>query len=129
MALKISKNNGLTDIVSDANPITSEHPLAGSTVETRLFLYNDQSTKRYENITIDPVDTTGGDESTWVFLAPDNAGSPGTFLAASAPLTMANISDSNVAKPFWVRVVVPAQGDTVNKNDIKLKVDGKEYAV
>lgn len=129
MALKISKNAGLTDIVSDANPITTEHPIAGSAVEVKLWLFNDQSTKRYENITIDPVDTTDTDESTWVQLAPDNAGSPGTYLAGSAALSMANISDSGVGYPFWAKVTTPSVADTQNKSDIKLNTSGKEYAV
>lgn len=129
MALQISKNVGLTDKVTDANPITTEHPISGSAVTVQLWLFNDAATKRYENITIDPTDAVSTDESTWVQLAPDNAGSPGTFLAGGAPLSMANISDSNVAKPFWMRVTTPSVADSQNKTDIKLTVSGKEYAV
>jgi hypothetical protein len=131
MALKIAKNSGLTDIVSTdgTNPITTQHPITGSTVEGKYFLFNDNAAKRYESITIDPTDTTSTDESTWVYLAPDNAGSPGTYLAAGAALTMANISDSNVGKPFWVKVTTPSVADSQNKTDIKLTVTGTEFAV
>lgn len=129
MALKISKNVGLTDIVSDANPITTEHPITGSVVAVQLWLFNDQTTKRYETITIKPTDIVSTDESSWVQLAPDNTGAAGTYLAGGAALTLANIADSNVAKPFWVKVTTPAVGDTQNKTDIKLTVTGKEYAV
>ncbi|MGO4181207.1 hypothetical protein AB4Z17_08505 [Paenibacillus sp. TAF43_2] len=129
MALKISKNVGLTDIVSDTNPITTEHPITGSAVTVQLWLFNDQATKRYDTVSIKPTDIVSTDESSWVQLAPDNAGLAGTFLAGGAALALANISDSNVAKPFWMKVTTPAVGDTQNKTDIKLTVSGKEYAV
>lgn len=129
MALKISKNVGLTDIVSDVNPITTQHPISGSTVELKLFLFNDNSAKKYEEVSIDPIDETSTDESTWIKLAPDNAGVAGTYLSGGVALTMANISDSNVAKPFWVKITTPTVADSQNKNDIKLRVSGKEFAV
>lgn len=132
MALKISKNSALTDIVStdNTNPITTEHPISGSSVEQKLWLFNDNSPtgKRYENITIDPIDQSAPDESTWVQLAPDNAGVAGTYLAAGAALSMANISDLT-GKPFWVKVTTPSVADSQNKQDIKLQVSSKEYAV
>lgn len=129
MALKISKNVGLTDIVSDVNQITTEHPITGSAVAVQLWLYNDNAAKTYQTITIDPTDAVSTDESAWVQLAPDVAGAAGTYGSGGAALAMANISDSNVAKPFWARVTVPVQTDTLNKSDIKLTVSGKEYAV
>lgn len=129
MALKISKNAGLTDIVSDANPITTQHPITGSAVVVQLWLYNDNSAKTYQTITIDPTDAVATDESSWIQLAPDNAGVAGSYLAGSAALTMADISDYNVAKPFWVKVTTPSVADSQNKSDIKLTVSGKEFAV
>lgn len=129
MALKISKNVGLADIVSDVNPITTEHPITGSPVEVRLFLFNDNAEKTYQNITIDPTDIVSTDESAYVQLAPDNAGSAGAYFGGSVALTMANITDSNVAKPFWIKVTTPALSDSQNKSDIKLNIYGKEYAV
>jgi hypothetical protein len=128
MALKISKNSGLTDIVSDVNPITTEHPLGGSAVTIQLWLFNDNAAKRYETITIDPIDQTSTDESSWIQLAPDNAGAAGTFLVAGAALSITNISDTT-GKPFWARITTPSVADTQNKTDIKLQVSGKEYAV
>lgn len=129
MALKISKNVGLTDVVTDINPITTEHPTTGSEVEVRLWLFNDQSTKKYEEISIKPTDAVSTDESAWIQLAPDNSGTAGTYLSGGAALTMADISDSNVGKPFWVKVTTPVVSDSQNKSDIKLTIAGKEYAV
>jgi hypothetical protein len=135
MALKIAKNSGLTDIVSTdgTNPITTSHPIAGSSVEQKVYLFNNDATKYYTTINIDPTDAVTTDESTWVFLAPDNAGVAGTYGAASAPLSMANIgvagSGDTTGKPFWVKVVTPSVGTTQNKTDIKLTVNYTEFAV
>ena len=136
MALKISKNVGLTDVVSigdNSNPITTSHATTGATVETKLWLFNNDATKYYTNITIDPTDAVSTDESTWVFLAPDNAGVAGTYLAASAALTMANIGASGAGdttgKVFWCKVVSPSGQTVQNKTDIKLTVNFREFAV
>lgn len=132
MALKIAKDAGLTDVVSEgngANPISTQHVITGEAKETKVYLYNNDATKRYEAITIDPSDAVSTDESAWVQLAPDNAGSAGTYGAGGAALTMSDIADSNVAKPFWVKVTTPSVGDTQNKTDIKLTVQGTEFAV
>ncbi|MBT2682670.1 hypothetical protein [Bacillus sp. ISL-37] len=132
MALKIAKNAGLTDIVSTgdgSNAITTQHPIGGSTQEMKLYLFNDSAAERFENITIDPTDSVSTDESTWIQVAPDNGGVAGTYQTAGAALTMANISDSNVGKPFWVRVTTPAVGSVQNKTDIKLTVNFRKFAV
>lgn len=127
--IKISKNAGLTDIVSESNPIATEHPITGSTVEVQLWLFNDDSTKRYANISIVPADDISPDDTDWVQLAPDNNGSPGDYLAGGASLTMADIADSGVGKAFWARITTPELPDTINKSDIKLTVGAREYAV
>lgn len=129
--LQIAKDSALTDVVSTdgTNPLTTQHPISGSAVEKQVFLFNDDAAKRYESITVDPTDSIGTDESTWVQLAPDNAGAPGTYLAASAALSMADISDNGVAHPFWVRVTTPTVSDSQNETDIKLTVDFTEFAV
>ncbi|WP_026694076.1 hypothetical protein [Peribacillus kribbensis] len=130
MALKLSKNSGLTDIISTdgTNPLTTQHPTTGSSVATKVFLFNDDATKRYESVSIDPTDSVSTDESTWVQLAPDNAGVAGTYLPASAALSFGNIADT-VGHAFWVKVTTPVVADSQNKSDIKLTVTGTEFAV
>ena len=125
MALKISKNSGLTDIVSDLNPITTNHPITGSSQTVQLWLFNDNSAERFENVNIDPTDTTGSDESSYIQLSADGT----TYLSASDALSMANISDSNVGKPFWMKVTTPSVADVQNKSDIKLQVNYRKFAV
>lgn len=130
MALKIAKNVGLTDVVSTdgTNPLETQHPISGSAVEVKVYLFNDNASKRYETVTVDPTDTTGGDESSYIQLAPDNAGSAGTYGAASAALAIGNVTGTS-GIPFWVKVTTPTVADTQNKTDIKLTVTGTEFAV
>lgn len=128
MTLKIAKNSGLTDIVStgdNSNAITTQHPITGSAVSGTLYLFNDNATERFENITIDPTDAVSTDESSWVQLSADNV----TWLAAGEALTMANISDTNVGKVFYYRVTSPSVGSVQNKTDIKLTVNFRKFAV
>jgi hypothetical protein len=131
MALKLSRNSGLTDLISTdgSSPLTSSHPLSGSSVETKIWIFNDDATKRYESINIDPTDSVSTDESSYITLAPDNSGSAGTYLSPSATLSMANISSANVGVPFWVKVTTPSVGSVQNKTDIKLTVNYTEFAV
>jgi|GEM_PF-4501812 len=124
--LKISKNQALTDIVSESNPITTEHPITGSAVTVRLWLFNSDAIRRFEDIVITPNDTTGTSEASWVSLAPDVSGAAGTFASS---LSMADIADNSVGKPFWVKVTTSSVADVVNKSDIQLTISSRKYAV
>jgi hypothetical protein len=126
MALKFYSDQALTQEITS---LTTQHANTGMAVERRIFLANDNAGFRYENVVIDPTDTASTDESNYISLAPDNAGSAGTYGAAGANLTMANISDSNVAKPFWVKITTPSVGTAQNKTDLQLKVLFREFAV
>lgn len=134
MALKISKNSALTDIVSDVNPITTTHPTTGSaSAAIPLWLFNDDATKYYTGINIDQTDAVSTDESSWVQLAPDNAGAAGAFGAGSAALAMANVgaagSADTTGHPFWYKCTTPSGQTVQNKTDIKLTVGFTEFAV
>jgi hypothetical protein len=126
MALKFYSDQALTQEITS---LTTQHANTGMAVERRIFLSNNDATKRYENVVIDPTDTASTDESSYIALAPDNAGAAGTYGAAGANLTMANISDSNVAKPFWVKITTPSVGAAQNKTDLQLKALFREFAV
>jgi hypothetical protein len=131
MTLKISKNSGLTDIVSTdgTNPITTPHPITGSSQVVQLWLFNNDATRYYQNINIDPTDVVGTDESTWIQLSADGV----TYLGGSAPLTMANIGASGTGDTtghtFYAKVTSPSGQTVQNKTDIKLTVNFTEYAV
>lgn len=126
MALKISKNAGLTDVITEANPLTTQHVSTGEAKTVQVHLFNDASTKRYESVVISAIDTSGTNEASWITFAPDNNGTHGSF---STTLNMANISDSNVAKSFWVKVTTPSVVDSQNKTDLNIRVTANEFAV
>lgn len=133
MALRLAKvaaPSSAADYYSTdgTSPITTQHPTTGSAVPVKVYLFNDDAAKRYEIVSVDPTDTTGADESTYIALAPDNAGTAGTYGAAGAALSFAN-GDFRTAVPFWVRVTTPSVADSQNKTDIKLTVTGEEFAV
>lgn len=108
--------------------LTTQHSVDGGADVKKVYLYNDDATKRYTLIVIDPTDISGGDESSYIQLAPDNAGTPGTYQAAGANLSMADINDT-LGKPFWVKITTPTLGTTQNKTDLKLNVTFREFAV
>jgi hypothetical protein len=126
MALKFYSDQALTQEITS---LTTQHANTGMAVERRIFLSNNDATKRYESVVIDPTDTASTDESSYISLAPDSSGSAGTYGAAGANLAMANISDSNVAKPFWVKITTPSVGTAQNKTDLQLKALFREFAV
>jgi hypothetical protein len=126
MALKFYSDQALTQEITS---LTTQHANTGMAVERRIFLSNNNAAFRYENVVIDPTDTASTDESSYIALAPDNAGSAGTYGAVGANLSMANISDSNVAKPFWVKITTPSVGTAQNKTDLQLKALFREFAV
>ena len=126
MALKLSKNVGLTDVITSSNPLTTQHINTGEAKAVLVYLFNDAAAKKYESVVVSAVDTSGTDEKSWVTFAADNSGTAGTY---SSTLTLANISDSNVAKPFWVKVTTPSLTDSQNKTDLNIRVSANEFSV
>ena len=133
--LFISKDVAMTDVVSDEtvnpgdagyNPITTQHNITGTTVEVKVFLFNDNAAKKYTGITAKPVDTSSTDESAWIQLAPDNAGVAGAY---SSNISLPDVNDSDVAHPIWVKVTTPVVADTQNKTDLVIEIDTTEFAV
>jgi hypothetical protein len=122
--LKLSKNVGLTDLVSAGNPITTTHPTTGSaSASIPLWLFNDDATKSYSNINVDPTDATGSDESTWVQLSSDGV----TWLGGGVALTLT--VNGSTGTPFYYKCTTPSGQTVQNKSDIKLTVNYRESAV
>ena len=126
MALKLSKNVGLTDVITTSNPLTTQHINTGEAKQTLVYLFNDTSNKKYESVVVSAIDTTGTNEANWMQFAPDDNGTPGTF---SNTLNMANISDNNVGKAFWVKVTSASVTDSQNKTDLSIRITANEFAV
>lgn len=137
MTLKIAEDSGLTNIVSTdgTNPITTQHPISGSAVEKQVWLFNDDNTKYYSGITVTPYDTnaSGGGTISEIQLAPDNAGVAGTYGAAGAALSMADIGSSGAPNttghPFWYKITTPSVASSQNMTDLALDVAATEFAV
>jgi hypothetical protein len=125
MALKLSKNSALTDLVSSGNPITTSHPTTGSTSSAvQLWLFNDNSAAfTYSNVNVDPTDAVSTDESTWIQLSTDGV----TWLSPSAALSLTVTGSAGTT--FYYRCVVPSGQTVQNKTDIKLTVNYRETAV
>jgi hypothetical protein len=125
LALKISKNSALTDLVSAANPITTSHPTTGSASSAvPLWLFNDNSAVySYTNVNIDPTDATGTDESTWVQLSTDGS----TWQAVGAALSLTVTGSAGTQ--FYYKCTTPSGQAVQNKSDIKLTVNYRESAV
>jgi hypothetical protein len=134
--LKIAKNSGLTDIVStgdNSNPISTQHPITGSSQTMQLWLFDNSKDangvtytqpRRWEIVAVDPTDAVSTDESTWVQLSADGV----TWQAAGTALSMGTISDT-IGHTFYVKVTSPSGQSVANKTDIKLTVSYREFAV
>lgn len=120
--LKVSKNVGLSDVVSGANPINTQHPHTGSAQIVQLWLFNDDPTKKYENNSVKAQDISGSDESGWVQFSKDNA----TF---SSTLALDNVTTANTGQLFYARITTPSVSDSQKKTDLQLKIDYTEYPV
>lgn len=126
--LQIAKDEALTDIVSSDknsvtdNPITTQHPIEGSTEEVDVWLFNDDETRRYENVEIFPVDVEGTDESSWIELADDD----GEF---GSSVTIPEINDANIGRRIRVRVTAPEVSNVENKVDLRIRITATEFAV
>jgi hypothetical protein len=126
MALLFYSDLGLT---TELTTLTTQHDSAGEAKSVRVFLANKDVAFRYEDILITPEDTaTPPDEKSWIQLAPDNAGTPGTYSAPGAALALANILDT-AAHPFWVKITTTNVGTAQNKTDLRLNTTFKEFAV
>jgi hypothetical protein len=106
-------------------PLIFKNPNTGGTQEKRLYarhgVLSGPDADSSLGVVIDPVDLAGSDESTWMFLAPDSSGSPGTYGAASASLSLGNISVGQIV-PFWLKLVVPANNESGPRDDLALKL-------
>ena len=115
--LKLASNAELTQ---ELTTLSTEHPISGSSVNRQIYLYNDNNAFRYENVNVRAIDSTGSDESGWVKFSKD-----GTNFSDS--LTFDEITDTS-GKLIHVRVTTQPVQTAQNKQDIKIRVDFREYA-
>jgi hypothetical protein len=116
-------------LVTEINTLASQHANTGASATAQIIIANKDATKTYEDVVVSVLDTSGSSETSWIQLALDNAGSPGTFGTAGASLTLADITSANTAYKFWVRITNAPSADSSKKTDLQLKFDAVEFAV
>ena len=121
MSIRIYQSTLRSSATSENGEITSpiifKFTQAGGNEERQLFLRHDvlagEGAESSTAVIIDPIDlaTSSGDQSTWIQVAADVAGSPGTYAAAGASK---NLGDVNLGAtvPFWIKATVPANTES-----------------
>jgi hypothetical protein len=80
----------------------------------------------FSGLTIQPIDTAGGDETGWYRLALSQMALDGA--APGAPLVLgAKLHDQTLS--FWRRCTVPAGTPVQNKLDLKLRLSGTQRPI
>lgn len=103
----------------EANPIIIRADASGETVETKLWIRHDDSLDASYDVSCQARDDTPTDESSWITVAEDVAGVPGTY-AANKELGDVT-AGSNV--PFWIKAIVPGSYTPYGgKTDIKIEL-------
>ena len=90
----------------------------GGTIERKLYLRNDNITKQYQNITIQPYDnpgveqqiTNGSNGYIWLLSAGDQRPlvEQWDLITPASVINLDDISDTTTYLPFWLRITVPA---------------------
>ena len=81
------------------------------------------------SVTGTEVDPTGTTAAKWA-LAPDSTGSPGTYLADGAPITLGTVGAGEGGRVyFWAKAQATDDEEPVNDTTVTLEVTGVAEAV
>jgi hypothetical protein len=122
---------------------TTHNGREGEIVEKLLFLRNDDATKYYTNITIDPTDSDSDDDTVltdtgWGVRVNDGSLQPSEAQWQSVtpgdPINMVDIgvttmADTTTYFPFYYRIEVPRNSRVQTKTDISLTIQAVENVV
>ncbi|BAF60385.1 hypothetical protein PTH_2204 [Pelotomaculum thermopropionicum SI] len=117
---QVSENTGAAPISVTLNATNNEESAA-----IKLALRCDTGYQTNGDVTIALVGTTA---AKWA-LAPDNAGSPGTFGAYGAYLTLTNPVIGATNKLFWAKAKATSDETPVNDTTVDLQVTATIEAV
>lgn len=106
--------------------LTVERGFSGTTPQTHGEGSKVFSALYYGDLTIEPIDANGTDESTWISLATTQEGLGDAVGGQSLLLGNKNHDETLV---FWRRITVPPGTPVQNKTDLKLKISGLESPV
>lgn len=108
-------SGGGTNVLNVQRAIYSTQPAAHSQGSVVYAACN------YSDLTVQPVDTTGTDESSWCKLALTQSGLD-TAVSGKALVLGDRTCRSTIS--FWRRITVPADTSAQKKTDIKLRLTG-----
>jgi hypothetical protein len=107
MAVHIYEQSGkvrqFSENASMTMPIYWHISPEGGIVEKRVFVRSDDDTESFSKIVLYPVDVMKPERTTWLNLAFDNNGSPGTW----ANMLQFSLNPAQEI-PVWLRLVVPS---------------------
>lgn len=118
----------------------------GEVVEKRYYIRNDDPTRWYSNITVQPVVSSGdnivnGSGSTegflWKVLAGDSKPleeqwelkAPGEAVSLGANIGSGSAGDTTTYLPFWLRIQVPPNAPIASYQGVVLKIQSTEGIV
>lgn len=117
----LSENGELT------NPLIFKVGNDGATLEQQLFLrhtsLSGEGAESSADVSIRGLDlsTASDDVDSWVQIAQDSSGAPGTYGSGGAPVVIGNVNLGE-ALPFWVKVTVPANSEVGAREDLALNL-------
>lgn len=115
-------NNKLSEGDGSNPDITIVNGETGGSEERKLFIWNDNAAnKTYENVRITAKNSDADFKVEYAF---DEGGAPGTF---SSAITLPNGDFAN-SVPFWRKVTIAPQDDSITRRDIKHKLTADEFA-
>jgi hypothetical protein len=106
--------------------LTVERGYAGTAATTHSSGTKVYSGYNYSGLAVQPVDSVGSSEASWVKLATDQVGLGAAVAGASLSL---NDKAYNATLTLWRRITVPAGTSVQNKTDIKLRLTGTESPI
>lgn len=110
-------------------PVIFKTDPAGGVYERRLYLRHDDLTGNNPSssygISVGGTDTSGSDESTWVQVAEDVDGLPGSYSLPGEAKSLGDVLGGEI-KPFWIKVTMPNDVQYGVRTDIKLQISGSD---
>lgn len=120
-------------IFENVNTISGQPKFLSSSVDVndrtkqqQIWIKNDAADRQYTSVQVSAINdflAGEGADPSWIEVAPDNAGSPGTW--QSTPLSLSDIAASG-SGTFWIKCIVPQNTPVENYRDVYVTVEAIE---
>jgi len=117
---------GVNTLSGLAKFLTSSADADDRTKQQQIWIGNTASDRKYTDVSVSAINdllSGEGADPSWIELAPDNSGSPGTW--QSAPLSLSDIAASG-STSFWIKCVVPQGTPVENLRDVYVTIQAYE---